>query len=190
MQARGLDWREDASNADPEYTKRNTLRGETGLMAQLAAVAGGQGALRRRLASMAEQSLILRSWLDAETTAFLETKLFSASSSSLSSSFADAGAGPSRGRPVRPVTAEATLRPRPKLRPSQGSSPSLRAAEYISSIDLPVAAFAGQSALVQQEALYRLFRAVSGCNVGSGGVRSMQALVCGTRYAHPCIAMS
>jgi tRNA(Ile)-lysidine synthetase-like protein len=64
LQARGLAWREDASNAEAEKYKRNRVRLQ--LLPLMRELAGGEQALRSRVAALSAQSLSLDAWLAAE----------------------------------------------------------------------------------------------------------------------------
>ena len=64
LEARGLEWREDASNAAADKYKRNRVRLQ--LLPLMAELAGGEAALRARVAALGAQSRALDGWLAAE----------------------------------------------------------------------------------------------------------------------------
>jgi tRNA(Ile)-lysidine synthase len=62
LEVSGLEWREDSSNQDPQYTKRNAIRLK--LIPLLSDLSGGYDSFSKRLFALSDQSLAVHTLLD------------------------------------------------------------------------------------------------------------------------------
>jgi hypothetical protein len=115
MTEKGLEWREDISNTERKY-KRNVVRLD--VIPVMSLLAGGEGALKKRLDALGEQSAAMRRWIDAEATTFItqhatltvEHPLTALSASIFSASVAVSSGAPFRKLPSPLVQTDVLLR--------------------------------------------------------------------------------